>query len=133
MMNTITYLSKKIPVSVNFRRNGGNTAVLANCCFDQARVLFFLDTMTSLAVQIILDILFARHWRYFLLSFSLFILAFFFFGHNDFSCGLNNLRNPICPPLAVFSAETAVKPQFSNFSLIILEFCFLDLMTFHVV
>jgi hypothetical protein len=38
-----------------------------------------------------------------------------FFGPNDFSRGVNNLRNPICPPLAVFFAETAVKPPFSNF------------------
>jgi hypothetical protein len=35
-----------------------------------------------------------------------------FFVHNDFPCGTNNLRNPICLPLAVFSAKTAEKPPF---------------------
>ena len=34
------------------------------------------------------------------------------FGPNDFSCGVNNLRNPICPPLAVFLADMGVKPPF---------------------
>jgi hypothetical protein len=42
-------------------------------------------------------------------------LEYWFFVHNDFPCGTNNLRNPICPPLAVFSAEMAVKLPFSNF------------------
>ena len=64
-------------VSVKFRRNSGNTTILANFSFDHARVSFFV--------------------------------------HNDFPCGTNNLRNPICPPLAVFPAETVVKPPFSNF------------------
>ena len=42
------------------------------------------------------------------------MLEFYFFGPNDFSC-VNNLRNPICPPMAVFSADMAVKPPFSYF------------------
>ena len=66
--------------------------------------------MTSLAVQIILEILFVRHSNFF--SDYARVLVF---GPNDFSCGVNNLRNPICPPLAVFSIEMAVKPLFSNF------------------
>ena len=37
------------------------------------------------------------------------------FGHNDFSCGANDLLNYIIPPLAVYPAKMAVKPPFSNF------------------
>jgi hypothetical protein len=77
--------------------------------------------MTSHAVQIILEILFARHWRYFPLTSAgnTAVLANFgfdharvlFFVHNGFPCGTNNLRNPICPPLAVFSAKTLSSDQ----------------------
>jgi hypothetical protein len=37
------------------------------------------------------------------------------FGHNDFSCGVNDLKNYILPPLVVYPAKKAVKPPFSNF------------------
>ena len=38
------------------------------------------------------------------------------FGHNDFSCGLNDLKNYILPPLVVYPVKKkAVKPPFSNF------------------
>ena len=36
-------------------------------------------------------------------------------GHNDFSCGVNDLKNYILPPLVVYPAKKAVKPPFSNF------------------
>jgi hypothetical protein len=34
------------------------------------------------------------------------------FGPNDFSCGVNNLRNHICDPLAVYTAKTVILPPF---------------------
>ena len=38
------------------------------------------------------------------------------FGHNNFSCSANNLKNSICLPLAFYPAKMAVKPPFNFFS-----------------
>ena len=58
-----------------------------------------------------------------------------FFVHNDFPCGTNNLRKIIyLPAIGGISRRNGGKTAvFLTFSLIMLEFWFLDLMNSHVV
>ena len=57
-----------------------------------------MDLMTFHAVQIILDILFARHWQFTppkqrFSNFGPDHARVLVFGHNNFICGASNLRS----------------------------------------
>jgi hypothetical protein len=47
------------------------------------------------------------------------MLELWFLDLNDFSCGVNNLRNHICDPLAVYTAKTVVSNYVSDYARIL--------------
>ena len=120
-LNTFTYLLKKIPVSVNFRRRAVIPPFYLTLALIMLEFRFFVHNDFSCDANNLRNPICPplavfppkrRYNRRFLTFFSDYA-SVLVFGPNDFSCGVNNLRNHICTPLAVYTAKTAVLPPFS--------------------